>query len=222
MMTTTTKIIQVTGQYPVAFFEWITSLKNSNRAGEQDMNVPSEWPSEPCTFLSRLVSFIDDQRCRKPRRLNSVRWRLMSVHPLCGTCCFVSLLDSRVFGLLPDFWEIYAPLLLIVKLLTPNPVWRFYMRARRERQGLSANCRGSVSTCYEVWLCFVKWANDVGREHHFVTIKCCYFHCPANTAMWISCSWSLYDTATWFGCLYRPSSGRALVHRKVKRGEASP
>jgi hypothetical protein len=27
----------------------------------------------------------------------------------------------------------------------------------------------------------------------------------------------LYDTATCFGCLYQPSSGRALVHRKVKR-----
>jgi len=135
----------------------------------------------------------------------------------------VTLLDSKFFGLLPDFWKMYAPLLLAVKLLTPNPVWSFCIRARRERvQGLGANCKGSVSTCYEVWLCFVKWANDVGWEHHFVTIMCCYFYCPANTAMWISYSWSLYDTTTCFGCLYRPSSGRALVHRKVKRGEASP
>jgi len=157
------------------------------------MNVPSEWPSEPCTFLGRLVSFIDDQRCRMPRRLISVRWRLMSVHhPLCGTCCFMSLCwileclcCCQILG------EKYAPLLLTVRLLSASPGWCFYMWARTARvNGLDAICTGSVSTWCEVWLCFVKWDNDVGWEHIFLIIKRCYFNYPTNTTIWISYIWS--------------------------------
>jgi len=174
------------------------------------MNVPSEWPSEPCTFLDRLLSFIDDQRCRKPRQLNAVRWRLMTVHPLCGTCCFMSLCwILELLGCCQIFGGkcIYAPLLLTVQLLSASPVWRFYMRACTVRvKCLDANCSGSVSTWYEAWSCFVKRDDSVGWEH-FVTIKCCCLHYLTNTDVWISYIWSLYVTATCFGCLYRPSSG---------------
>ena len=35
------------------------------------------------------------------------------------------------------------------------------------------------------------------------------------------CMWILHHTTTCFGCPHQPSSGRALVHKKNKRGEAS-
>jgi hypothetical protein len=45
----------------------------------------------------------------------------------------VTLLDSGVFRWLPDFWKIYAPLLMTMKILSAIPGWRFYMRASTEQ-----------------------------------------------------------------------------------------
>ena len=109
-----------------------------------------------------------------------------------GTCCFVSLCwileclgCCQIFGncMHPCCWQWDYWLQIRCGVFIWGPAVSEYKV-----------CTGSLSTCYEVRLCFVKWANDVGWEHHFVIIKCCYFHCATNTAMWISCSWSIYDT----------------------------
>ena len=41
--------------------------------------------------------------------------------PQYGTCFYVTLLVSRIFKLLVDFWEICASLVTTIKILFENP-----------------------------------------------------------------------------------------------------
>jgi hypothetical protein len=176
------------------------------------MNVPSEWPSEPCTFLCRLVSFIDDQRCRKPRR-----WRLMSVHRLCGTCCFLSLCwILECLGCCQIFGK-YT-----------HPCWHW---------NYCSPIRDGVFTCGPAQREWTVWTL-IARVHWAPGLKCdCaswsgitmlgenIFFWPSSVVIFTIrqtqlCGSRIYGLIR--HCSHRPSSGRVLVRRKVKRGDACP
>jgi hypothetical protein len=130
---------------------------------------------------------------------------------------YVTLLDSRVFRLLADIWDIYAPL-LTVKLLSANPGWRFFICGLAQREWTVWTLIARVHWAPGVKCECASWSGiTMLGENIIFNHQVLLFFAIRQTQLYGS---RIYGLSRY--CLHRPSPGRVLVRRKVKRGDACP